>query len=112
MVVRPGKKIFGIEPPPNTCNDPNCPYHGSIKVRGLIAEGIVIKTRTQKMVVVEREVINYVPKYMRYIKSRSRIHAHVPECMNVKEGDKVIIGETRPIAKTVSFVILKNLSAR
>ncbi|MEM3715207.1 MAG: 30S ribosomal protein S17 [Thermoprotei archaeon] len=112
MVVGPGKKIFGIEPPPNTCNDPNCPYHGSIKVRGLITEGIIVKTRAQRTVVVEREVINYVPKYMRYIRSRSRMHAHVPECMNVKEGDKVIIGETRPIAKTVSFVVLKNFSVR
>jgi len=112
MVVRPGKKIFDIEPPSNTCNDPNCPYHGSIKVRGLITEGVVIKARSPKTVVVEREVITYVPKYMRYMRSRSRIHAHVPGCINVKEGDRVIIGETKPIAKTVSFVLLKNLSTR
>jgi small subunit ribosomal protein S17 len=112
MVVRPGKKIFDIEPPSNVCNDPNCPYHGSIKVRGLITEGVVIKAKSPKTVVVEREIITYVPKYMRYMRSRSRIHAHVPECINVKEGDHVIIGETKPIAKTVSFVLLKNLSVR
>ncbi|HIQ03184.1 MAG TPA: 30S ribosomal protein S17, partial [Desulfurococcales archaeon] len=38
---------------------------------------------------------------------RKKIHAHNPPCINAKVGDEVIIGETRPIAKTVSFVVLQ-----
>ncbi len=110
--MRPGKKIFNIDPPTRSCDDPNCPWHGTIRVRGKIMEAKVIKYRAQKMAVVEREYLVYVPKYLRYERRRSRIHVHVPPCIDVREGDMVIIGETRPIAKTVAFVVLRNLSAQ
>jgi small subunit ribosomal protein S17 len=59
------------------------------------------------MVVVEREYLHYVPKYMRYERRRSRIHAHNPPCINAKVGDRVKIAECRPISKTVSFVVIE-----
>ena len=98
--------IPGIEPPERTCNDPKCPWHGKVRVRGLILQGKVIKARMQRTVVVEREYLYYDRKYKRYERRRSRIHAHNPPCINAKEGDIVIIGETRPLAKTVHFVVL------
>ena len=98
--------IPGVEPPAKTCNDPLCPWHGHIKVRGVILEGIVIKAKMQRTVVVEREYVYYSRKYRRYERRRSRIHAHLPPCIEVKEGDRVIIGETRPISKTVHFVVI------
>jgi len=98
--------IPGIEPPQKTCNDPLCPWHGHIKVRGLILEGVVVKAKMEKTVVVEREYLHYNRKYRRYEKRRSKIHAHLPPCIEVREGDRVIIGETRPLAKTVHFVVL------
>ncbi|MET1100888.1 MAG: 30S ribosomal protein S17 [Pyrodictiaceae archaeon] len=98
--------IPGVKPPEKTCNDPLCPWHGKIRVRGIILQGVVIKAKMQRTVVVEREYLYYDRKYRRYERRRSRIHAHNPPCIDAKEGDVVIIGETRPIAKTVHFVVL------
>jgi small subunit ribosomal protein S17 len=89
------------------CDDKNCPYHGHIKVRGSIFTGTVISAKPQKTVTVERILIQKVPKYERYKKSRSKIHAHNPPCINAREGDIVKIGETRRISKTKSFVVLE-----
>jgi len=68
--------------------------------------GVVVKAKMQRTVVVEREYLYYDKKYKRYERRRSKIHAHNPPCINAKEGDVVIIGETRPLAKTVHFVVL------
>ncbi|HDI23882.1 MAG TPA: 30S ribosomal protein S17, partial [Thermoplasmatales archaeon] len=35
--------------------------------------------------------------------------AHCPPCLDVKVGDKVKIGECRPISKGVSFVVIQKL---
>ncbi len=107
-----GVKYQGLNPPQNTCNDPTCPWHGHIKVRGLILEGVVIKSKMDKAVVVEREYTVYSRKYMRYERRRSRIHAYNPPCIDAKEGDVVVIGETRPISKSISKVVLGVISKR
>ncbi|MEZ0290463.1 MAG: 30S ribosomal protein S17 [Sulfolobales archaeon] len=96
----------GLEPPSRSCNDPACPWHGSISVRGQLIEGVVVKSRMQRTVVVMREYVRYIPKYMRYERRRSKYHAHLPPCIDVRVGDIVLIGETRPLAKSVSFVVL------
>ncbi|MDT7872256.1 MAG: 30S ribosomal protein S17 [Sulfolobaceae archaeon] len=98
--------IEGVEAPSKACDDQNCPFHGSLRVRGLILDGILIKFKAMRTGVVEREYLYFNTKYKRYERRRSRIHVHIPPCLDVKEGDKVIIGETRPIAKSVSFVVL------
>lgn len=105
-----GIRFEGLTPPQNVCDDDECPWHGHIKVRGQIFIGKVIKARMKNTVVVEREYLVYNRKYMRYERRRSRIHAHNPSCINAKEGDVVVIGETRPIAKSVSKVVLGVLS--
>lgn len=99
--------IPGLKPPEKTCNDPKCPWHGFIKVRGVVLKGTVVKSSMQKTVVVRHEHLHYVSKYMRYERRRRSIHAHNPPCINAKVGDEVIIGETRPLAKTVAFVVLQ-----
>lgn len=98
--------IKGVEPPTTICDDVKCPWHGSTRIRGIILRGKVVKARMKNTVVVERDYLYYDRKYMRYEKRRSRIHAHNPPCINAKEGDEVIIGETRPLSKTVHFVVL------
>lgn len=77
-----------------------------MRVRGLILKGVVVKAKMKNTVVVEREYLYYDRKYRRYERRTSRIHAHNPPCINAKEGDIVIIGETRPLSKTVHFVVL------
>jgi len=98
--------IPGITPPKEKCNDPNCPFHGTIKVRGQIIEGLVVSDKMEKTVVVRRDYLFYDRKYRRYEWRKSLIHAHNPPCINAKQGDAVVIGETRPISKTVKFVVI------
>jgi small subunit ribosomal protein S17 len=98
--------IPGIKPPERTCNDPLCPWHGILPVRGAIMQVTVEKVRMDKTAVVVHEYLHFVPKYMRYEKRRKKKHVRVPPCIEIRPGDKVVIGETRPLAKSVSFVIL------
>ncbi len=95
------------KPPEKECDDPHCPWHGHIKVRGQILEGVVISDKMDKTVVVEREYLRYNKKYERYEKRRRRYHVHNPPCINAKVGDRVRFMETRPLAKSVSFVIIE-----
>jgi small subunit ribosomal protein S17 len=110
MVKSGNVGIPGVEPPKSQCSDKNCPFHGTLKVRGMVDQGVLIRYRADKMGTVEREFIRYDSKYKRYERRRSRLHVHIPPCIEVKEGDKVIFGETRPIAKSVSFVLLGKVS--
>jgi small subunit ribosomal protein S17 len=47
---------------------------------------------------------------MRYERRRSKIHAYLPPCIDVKEGDVVQIAECRPLAKSVAFVVISKES--
>jgi small subunit ribosomal protein S17 len=76
-------------------------------IRGNIFEGKVVSAKANKTITVEREVVQYLPKYERYKKIRSKVKAHNPLSINAKEGDKVRIGETRRISKTKSFVVME-----
>jgi len=104
--------IPGIKPPEKSCNDPKCPWHGHLKVRGILLEGTVVKKRAQKTAIVLHEYLHYVSKYMRYERRRRKIHARVPPCIDVQEGDRVLIAETRPLAKTVAFVVISVLGKK
>ncbi|AFH42501.1 30S ribosomal protein S17 [Fervidicoccus fontis] len=109
-VKNPG--IPGVSIPEKKCNDPNCPFHGTIKVRGMLITGKVVSDKMDGTVVVVHDYLYYDKKYKRYEKRKSKIHAHVSPCLDVKIGDTVIIGETRPISKTVSFVVLGKPTAQ
>jgi len=65
-----------------------------------------VSMKMKKTATILHEYVVYVKKYERYERRRRKIHAHLPPCLDVKVGDKVIIGECRPLAKTVSFVVL------
>jgi small subunit ribosomal protein S17 len=96
-----------VKPPKGTCNDPKCPFHGNLKIRGKILQGLVVSARPQKTVIVERNYLHYIPKYERYERRHSRIAAHNPECIDAKEGDVVKIAECRPLSKTKAFVVVE-----
>ena len=95
-----------VKPPEKECDDEKCPWHGHLKVRGIIIRGKVVSTAMQGTVVVERERLHYVPKYERYEKRTSRYKAHLPPCIEVKKGEEVIIMECRPLSKTKHFVVV------
>ena len=90
------------------CKDKNCPFHGNLKIHGMVFTGKVISKKRRKTVTIERELILRVPKFERFMKKRAKIHAHLPECMEnkVEEGDVVKVSECRKISKTKSFVVI------
>lgn len=95
-----------------SCNDKLCPFHGEkgkrLKLRGRTFEGNVLK-KFHGRVVIEFDRMNYVRKYERYEKRKTKLHARLPNCLDeeVNVGDRVRIVETRPISKIIHFVVTK-----
>jgi len=102
---------LNVQEPEATCDDDNCPFHGTLSVRGQSIVATVASTDMEKTVVVEREYDVKVPKYDRYMKRRSRIPAHAPPCLDLAVGDTVTIAETRPLSKTKSHVVVARTPA-
>ncbi len=100
---------YDVPEPETACTDANCPFHGTLSVRGQAPEGRVDSTSMDKTVVVEREYDVRVPKYDRYMKRRSRVPAHAPPCLDLAVGDTVRIAETRPLSKTKSHVVVERV---
>ena len=99
-----------VQPPEGECDDENCPFHGTLPVRGQILEGVVVSDKMPKTVVVERTYLRKIAKYERYEKRKSKIQAHNPPCIAAKVGDFVKIAECRPLSKTKSFVVIEKRS--
>ena len=91
------------------CKDVNCFEHGSLRTRGSVAEGRVVSDKGRRTVVVERELVRFVPKYERYRRRHSRVQAHNPDCIGAKAGDLVRIAECRKISKTKAWTVVKVL---
>ncbi|MFH1365352.1 MAG: 30S ribosomal protein S17 [archaeon] len=101
-------KIVGTE-----CQDRDCPVHGILSVRGRIFEGRVTKKFSKRVVIVFERMI-YVRKYERYAKSRTKIHARLPVCMekNIEIGDLIQVRECRPLSKITHFVVIKKIKSK
>lgn len=99
-----------LKKPSTTCNDPSCPFHGKLKIRGRMLEGVVVSDKMEKSATVRIDSTRYIPKYERYERRHSKITAHNPPCIDAKIGDKVKIAECRPLSKTKSFVIVEKKS--
>ena len=94
-------------PPSRVCSDEKCPYHGHLKIRGKIFQGVVLSAKMDKTVVVGWEYLRKIKKLKRYMRCRTKVAAHNPPCINAKEGDVVRIAECRPLSKTKSFVVIE-----
>ena len=103
------RMAISLKKPQVSCNDRNCPFHGTLSVRGRVLEGVVVSGKMDKTVIVRRDYLKYVPKFKRYERRHSHIPAHNPPCINAKEDDRVKIVECRPISKTVSFVVVEKI---
>lgn len=68
--------------------------------------GIVISNKMRDTIVVLIERLVQHPKYGKFIRRSTKIHAHDPgnKC---QERDVVAIRECRPISKTKSWVLVK-----
>ena len=94
-----------------TCTDVDCPIHGKLKTRGKVFKGTVI-SKNHKRIAIELERLIYIRKYERYAKSRTKIHARLPTCMekSVNLGDLIRIQECRPLSKIIHFVVISKLN--
>jgi small subunit ribosomal protein S17 len=100
---------LNIKPPSSSCSDKDCPFHGTLSVRGQVIMGTVVSTKRQNTVSVEREFMHFVKKYERYEKRTSLYSAHAPPCLHIKVGDNVRIAECRPLSKTITFVAVEKI---
>ena len=92
------------------CGDSKCPFHGSLRARGRIFEGMV-KKKFPGRIVIELERMIYVRKYERYKKSRTKIHARLPTCMkdSINIGDYIRVQECRPLSKIIHFAVIEKI---
>ena len=99
-IERKGSNVAGA------CDDRDCPIHGMLKIHGRSFEGFV-KKKFPRRIVIEFERMIYVPKYERYSRSKTKLHARIPKCMEdqVKIGDYIKIKECRPLSKIIHFVV-------
>jgi small subunit ribosomal protein S17 len=104
MARNPG---LNVPIPETECEDVNCPFHGTLPVRGQVITGKVVSDKMQDAVVVSRDYLHYVKKYKRYEKRSSKLHAHCPPCLGAQVGDMVKIAECRPLSKTKKFVVVE-----
>merc|ERR1711904_698367 len=72
--------------------DKKCPFTGNVSIRGKLLRGVVHRT---------------FKKYRRYEKRHKMISAHCAPCFDARPGDEVMIGETRPLTKTVRYNVLE-----
>src|SRR3972149_2355618 len=95
---RPRERKILAEAVKKQCNDRNCHIHGNLKVRGRTFEGTVTK-KFPKRVAIEFERMIYVRKYERYAKSKTKVHAHLPPCIEseIDVGDLIKVQECRPL---------------
>lgn len=72
-------------------------------------KGIVSSVKMDKTIVVSEETYKSHPKYKKRYKSTNKFYAHDAE--NVcKEGDMVLIKETKPLSKTKKWELVEKLS--
>ncbi|KAL6556744.1 40S ribosomal protein S11-B [Orobanche gracilis] len=91
--------------------DKKCPFTGGVSIRGRILSGTCHSAKMMRTIIVRRNYLHWVKKYRRYEKRHSNIAAHISPCFRVKEGDRVTIGQCRPLSKTVRFNVLKVIPA-
>ena len=79
-----------------------------ILTRGQIFQGTVIR-KFPKRITIELERTVYVPKFERYTKRKTRIHARLPDELAhaVHEGDLVKVRECRPLSKIIHFMAIE-----
>jgi small subunit ribosomal protein S17 len=106
--------IPGINPPKSRdCNDKDCPFHGSTRIRGKITQGLVVSKKSRNTVVIRQDYVQFIRKYQRYERRNSRLSCHLPECLKdeIHVGDMVRVGESRKLSKTKAFIVLEKIAS-
>ncbi|PIK54724.1 putative 40S ribosomal protein S11-like [Apostichopus japonicus] len=115
LEIRPAtrqKHRIGFQKPKEaklgTYIDKKCPFTGNVHIRGRILNGIVVRMKMQRSIVIRRDYLHYIPKYKRFEKRHKNMSVHISPCFrDVNLGDSVTVGECRPLSKTIRFNVLK-----
>ncbi|KAF0981935.1 hypothetical protein FDP41_011796 [Naegleria fowleri] len=87
--------------------DKKCPFTGNVSIRGRILRGVVKSHKMGRTLIVRRDYLKYEKKYNRYEKRHKNLAAHISPAFEAREGDVVVLGECRPLSKTVRFNVVK-----
>jgi small subunit ribosomal protein S11e len=82
-----------------------------VSIRGRILSGVVKSTKMKRTIIIRMDYLHYIKKYQRYEKRHTNLAAHISPCFRCKEGDTVVVGQCRPLSKTVRFNVLKVIAA-
>lgn len=95
------------------CKDVTCPFHGELRARGRFFQGVVIR-KLPRRIAIEFERMIYVKKYERYMRSKTKIHARLPDCLvnEIQVGDYIQVQECRPLSKIIHFVVVKKIKSK
>jgi small subunit ribosomal protein S17 len=106
-------KIENLTSENYNCKDKDCPYHGFLKTRGRVFEGVVTR-KFPRRIAIEFERFIYVRKYERFMKRKTRIHARLPRCFEnkIEIGDIVQVQECRPLSKMIHHVLIKKIKSK
>jgi len=83
----------------------------AVGTRGRIFEGVVIR-KFPKRLTIEFERTEFIPKYKRYLKKKTRIHARLPEALEneIQIGDLIRVQQCRPLSKIIHFLVLNKVA--
>jgi small subunit ribosomal protein S11e len=91
--------------------DHKCPFTGDVAIRGRILTGTVKSTKMHRTIVIRRDYLHFIKKYQRYEKRHANLAAHISPAFRTREGDTVVVGQCRPLSKTVRFNVLRVIPA-
>ena len=79
-----------------------------ISTRGQIFEGIVTR-KFPKRITIEFDRTVFIPKYERFLKKSTRIHARLPDqfASEINLGDLVKVQQCRPLSKIIHFMFIE-----
>lgn len=74
-----------------------------------LLKGIIVSDKMDKTVVVQILRLKKHPKYKKYFKVTKKFKVHNPD-NQFHTGDKVIIGETKPMSKEKRWIVINKIS--
>jgi len=90
--------------------DKKCPWTGNVAIRGKLLRGVVVSNKMKRTIVIRRDYLHYIKKYNRYEKRHKNVPAHCSPAFKLNVGDNIIVGQCRPLSKTVRFNVLSVVS--
>ena len=90
--------------------DKKCPFTGNVSIRGRLMRGVVHSTKSKRSIVIRRDYLHYVQKYQRYMKRHKNFTVHCSPAFEPAVGDEVIVGQCRPLSKTIRYNVLQHIS--